>query len=155
MEPLIRPAHAGDCDAWARLRHALWPEEDLPAHRAEVAEALAAPASEALNLVALVGSVLVGFAETRLRHDYVNGCHTSPVVFLEGIYVDPAYRAAGVARALCAAVELWGTGLGCAEFASDALLENTTSHAFHVAVGFEETERVVYFRKAITPSPFG
>lgn len=33
--------------------------------------------------------------------------------------------------------------------ASDALLDNAGSHAFHEAVGFEETERVVYFRKSL------
>lgn len=152
MESLIRPARADDRDAWARLRHAFWPEGTLSAHRAEVDEALAAPASEAINLVAIVRGVTVGFAEAALRRDYVNGCDTSPVAFLEGIYVDPAHRDAGVARALCAAVEAWSAGLGCTELASDALLENTGSHGFHAAVGFEETERVVYFRKAITPA---
>ncbi|MDB5495666.1 MAG: aminoglycoside acetyltransferase [Phenylobacterium sp.] len=33
--------------------------------------------------------------------------------------------------------------------ASDALLDNRESHAFHSAVGFEEAERVVYFRKIL------
>lgn len=35
-----------------------------------------------------------------------------------------------------------------AELASDALLENTASHAMHRALGFEEAERVVCFRRA-------
>ncbi len=47
-------------------------------------------------------------------HDYVNGCDTSPVGFLEGIYVDPARRRAGVARALLAAAEGWVRERGCA-----------------------------------------
>jgi aminoglycoside 6'-N-acetyltransferase I len=34
--------------------------------------------------------------------------------------------------------------------ASDALLENTDSHAMHRALGFEEAERVVYFRKLLS-----
>jgi aminoglycoside 6'-N-acetyltransferase I len=36
------------------------------------------------------------------------------------------------------------------ELASDALLDNNGSHAMHEALGFTETERVVYFRKALT-----
>jgi aminoglycoside 6'-N-acetyltransferase I len=33
--------------------------------------------------------------------------------------------------------------------ASDALLDNGASHAMHRALGFEETERVVFFRKPL------
>ncbi|MCS0469058.1 N-acetyltransferase, partial [Burkholderia mallei] len=43
----------------------------------------------------------------------------------------------------------WGTARGCAAFASDAPLENAASHALHRALGFDETERVVFFRKPL------
>ena len=33
------------------------------------------------------------------------------------------------------------------ELASDAGIDNTVSHGMHTGLGFEETERVVYFRK--------
>ena len=89
----------------------------------------------------------VGFVEATVRNDYVNGCATSPVVFLEGVYVEPWARRQGAARALVGAAEEWGRKMDCREFASDALLENSDSHAMHRALGFEETERVVYFRK--------
>jgi aminoglycoside 6'-N-acetyltransferase I len=39
--------------------------------------------------------------------------------------------------------------MGCSEFASDTLLDNVESHKFHAALGFQETERVVYFRKIL------
>jgi aminoglycoside 6'-N-acetyltransferase I len=79
----------------------------------------------------------------------VNGCETSPVAFLEGIYVEPWARRQGVAKELVAEVERWAFARGCQEFASDALLDDTDSHGMHVALGFEETERVVYFRKGL------
>ena len=91
----------------------------------------------------------IGLAEASLRHDYVNGTEGSPVGFLEGWYVDPAWQGRGVGRALVAAVEAWTRGQGCTELASDASLDNTGSHAAHAACGFEETERVVYFRKRL------
>jgi aminoglycoside 6'-N-acetyltransferase I len=72
-----------------------------------------------------------------------------PVAFLEGIYVRPTDRRKGVTRSLVDAIEAWGREHGCAELASDALLDNTQSHGFHAAAGFEETERVVFFRKRI------
>jgi aminoglycoside 6'-N-acetyltransferase I len=92
---------------------------------------------------------VTGFAEAALRNDYVNGCETSPVAFVEGIYVAPEHRKADVARALCEAIAAWGREQGCTELASDALEDNVQSHDFHRAIGFEETERVVYFRKAL------
>ena len=91
----------------------------------------------------------MGFAEAALRHDYVNGCQSSPVAFLEGIYVRPAFRGRGVGRQLVKAIEAWALASGCTEFASDAAIDNTTSHAMHEALGFSETQRVVYFRKVI------
>ena len=101
------------------------------------------------TFVAEQAGKVIGFAEVSLRRDYVNGCETSPVAFLEGIYVLPDHRRAGAGRALAAAAERWGRAHGCRELASDALLENDASRGFHAGAGFEETERVVYFRKRI------
>jgi aminoglycoside 6'-N-acetyltransferase I len=91
----------------------------------------------------------VGFAEAAIRSDYVNGTMWSPVAFLEGLYVLPAARRKGVAGELVAAVAGWARELGYRELASDARLENEASHAMHRALGFEETERVVYFRRLL------
>lgn len=135
-------------DGWAALRHALWDELSVAQHRAEAEEQLNEP-ERLLNLVALQDNEVIGFAEAALRHDYVNGCETSPVAFLEGIYVSETARGTGLARQLCDAVAQWGRAQGCSEFASDALGEDVDSHAFHRAAGFAETERVVYFRREI------
>ncbi len=92
---------------------------------------------------------MIGFAEAAIRQDYVNGCDSSPVLFLEGLFVDPGHRRRGVAGALVAAVADWGRAQGCSEFASDAEIDNLDSHAMHLALGFAETERVVYFRREL------
>jgi len=139
---------SADLDDWTRLRVALWPDYSPQELRAG-AEAMLDDAGEGIALLCRVGGQAAGFAEGSLRHDYVNGCETSPVTFLEGIYVVPAHRNKGVAEALVDGVASWGRERGCIEFASDALLENEDSHAFHAAIGFVETERVVYFRKAL------
>jgi aminoglycoside 6'-N-acetyltransferase I len=137
-------------DEWLRLRSELWPQ-DAALHRQEIEHILVTP-DKFVAFVAYDGAAGVGFAEAALRFDYVNGCETSPIVFLEGIYVRPDRRRMGVARQLCASVERWGIRKGCTELASDALLENDVSHRMHAALGFEETERVVFFRKPLTPS---
>jgi aminoglycoside 6'-N-acetyltransferase I len=46
-------------------------------------------------------------------------------------------------------VEAWARALGFTELGSDALIDNLASHAFHAALGFEERERVVAFRKRL------
>ena len=102
------------------------------------------------QFVAYAGAgAAMGFIEAAARSDYVNGTSSSPVAFLEGIYVVPEARRRGVARALVSAVERWALGVGCREFASDASIENPLSHAVHRALGFQETERVVFFRKPL------
>ena len=90
-----------------------------------------------------------GLAEAAIRTDYVNGAQSSPIAFLEGLYVRPAARHRGVAKALVKALERWAHERGCRELASDASTDNLASHAVHRALGFEETERVVFFRKAL------
>ena len=143
----IATATPHDVAAWADLRLALWPDADLAGLRAE---ALAWNDAAAVALLAFEATGrAIGLAEASLRHDYVNGTDSSPVGFLEGWYVDPAWRGRGVGRALVAAVEAWTRMRGCTELASDALLDNTRSHAAHAACGFEETGRVVYFRKRL------
>lgn len=145
----IGPLTDVDAAAWVDLRLALWPDTSPQEHEAEIGAILAGP-GETFSIIARddAGTAL-GFAEASLRRDYVNGTDTSPVAFLEGIYVVPEARGRGVARALVAATEAWAREQGCIEFASDALLDNADSHAMHTALGFEETERVVFFRKVL------
>ena len=137
-----------DLDDWTRLRVALWPDYSPQELRAG-AEAMLDDPGEAIALICRIKGQPAGFAEGSIRRDYVNGCETSPVTFLEGIYVVPAHRNQHVAETLVDRVADWGRALGCVEYASDALLENEDSHAFHAAIGFVETERVVYFRKQL------
>lgn len=91
----------------------------------------------------------VGVALASLRHDYVEGCDTSPVGYLEGIYVEEGYRKGGIARSLCKECEDWAKEKGCSEFASDCELNNHDSYEFHLAVGFEEENRIIHFMKKL------
>ncbi|MGL6511763.1 aminoglycoside 6'-N-acetyltransferase [Aeromonas hydrophila] len=133
---------------WATLRQQLWPHHEMAAHLQEGAELLAAAHLNAF-LVLDAQSQAVAFADAALRRDYVNGCESSPVVYLEGVYVQPASRRRGLAQALIARVAQWGRELGCCELASDAAIDNLASQQLHQRLGFTETERVVFFKKAL------
>jgi aminoglycoside 6'-N-acetyltransferase I len=138
-------------DDWIVLRCVLWPESSEHVLRREAEAFLQRSGRAAVFLARSAGLVTMGFAEATLRSDSVNGCVTSPVAFLEGIFVQPGWRRRGVARRLCHAVEAWAAECGCSEFASDTELGNVASQHTHLALGFEETERVVYYRKRIEP----
>lgn len=91
----------------------------------------------------------VGFAQCQLRFDYVEGTETSPVGYLEGIFVKEEYRHRGYAKALLAECEKWSKLKGCTEFASDCELNNRASLAFHLANGFDEANRIICFTKKL------
>ena len=91
----------------------------------------------------------IAFAQCQLRRDYVEGTETSPVGYLEGIYVREDFRRRGVARELLAACEQWARKQGCREFASDCELTNRESERFHRALGFGEAGRISCFVKKL------
>lgn len=150
--PYVRPAFPADRDEWVRMRTALWPE-DPAEHPPEVDEYLAgrragSPATTATFVAVRPAGGLCGFVEASVR-PWAEGCGSGPVGYVEGWWVDPDVRRRGVGRLLVGAAERWAAGRGCAEMASDALLDNHDSHAAHRALGFEEVERVVLYRKAV------
>ncbi|MEJ7670667.1 MAG: aminoglycoside 6'-N-acetyltransferase [Casimicrobiaceae bacterium] len=146
---MIRPCTAPELPGWLELRLALWPHHDPQVHLGEMAQFCAAPARYGQFIAHTATGDSQGFVEVALRSDYVNGTRSSPVAFLEEIYVKPESRRRGVARSLVAVAEDWARSRGCTEFASDASLANEASHTMHRALGFEETQRVVYFRKSL------
>ena len=143
----IREIIESDRSHWVRLRQALWPGS-LADHDEETRtffeQGLAAP----VVFVAELEDRLVGFLELDFRK-YAPGCKSSPVAFIEGWYVEPESQGLGIGRALIEAAEAHARAAGHDEIASDAEIENTDGIAAHVAVGFEEIERVVYFRRSM------
>ena len=91
----------------------------------------------------------VGFAQCALRTDYVEGTETSPVGYLEGVFIQEAYRRKGYARELLSECEKWAKKKGCREFASDCEAVNDSSFRFHLAVGFGEANRIICFTKKL------
>lgn len=91
----------------------------------------------------------VGFAHCQLRYDYVEGTETSPVGYLEGIFIEEEYRHNGYAKELLSECEKWAKEKGCKEFASDCEIDNDSSLGFHMALGFEEANRIICFTKTL------
>ena len=150
---MIRPVDAHDAPAWAAMRARLWPE----ANAAELAD-------ETQSFVAGLPDTMIdaafmaedgaarpqGFIELSIR-DFADGCDSMPVPHVEGWYVEPTARRSGVGRALLDAAEAWARARGFTELASDTEVHNTDSQHAHSRCGFEETERLVKFRKPLAP----
>ena len=143
----IKQATPADLAEVTRLALLLWPGHEPEALSADLAPLLDQPDAA----VFLCGSEgrMVGFAQCQLRRDYVEGCETSPVGYLEGVYVEEAHRRRGVAAALVAACQDWARTQGCREFASDCELDNADSLRFHLGVGFEEANRIICFTRKL------
>ncbi|MDE5548337.1 MAG: GNAT family N-acetyltransferase [Clostridia bacterium] len=103
--------------------------------------------AETVIFLKYLDGVAVGFAQCNLRHDYVEGTDSSPVGYLEGIFVNQEYRKRGFARELLSACEQWAKEHGCNEFASDCELDNSASLSFHLKSDFTEVNRIICFKK--------
>ena len=143
---LIEKATVSELPAVAELAARMWdhPTAEL---EAEFAELLADP--EAALFTAKQGGEIIAFAQCQLRHDYVEGTDSSPVGYLEGVFVSEGYRRKGFAAELLAECEKWAKEKGCVEFASDCELDNLDSLRFHMAMGFTETNRIICFKKEL------
>ena len=144
---MIRKAESKDLYILSELACQLWPDHTVEEMRLEFAEIITK--NDAAFFLAYADETAVGFAQCQLRYDYVEGTDSSPVGYLEGIYVADGYRQQGFARELLAACESWAKTKGCTEFASDCELDNTQSLQFHLNVGFEEANRIICFTKKL------
>ena len=144
---MIQKATASDLPALVSLALQLWPENTAEDLTEEFKESIQNNSAQFFLLYDQ--NEAVGFAQCSLRHDYVEGTDSSPVGYLEGIYVKTTHRRRGCARQLLAACEDWARSQGCTEFASDCELSNADSLRFHLGCGFEEANRIICFTKRL------
>ena len=142
---MIKRARIEDAEVLADLAIRMWPDND-PEDLTEKFRRLAMN-DDAVCFIKYVDDKPIAFAQCQLRRDYVEGTESSPVGYLEGIFVSEGYRKNGYAADLLSECEKWAKEKGCSEFASDCELDNTDSLRFHLALGFEEANRIICFRK--------
>ncbi|MEJ7846825.1 MAG: aminoglycoside 6'-N-acetyltransferase [Pyrinomonadaceae bacterium] len=144
---VVRPLEERDLNEWFRLRQLLWDATVEDDHKSEMLDIIEHSDSQ-LVLVAETGADIVGFLEVSLR-SFAEDCETDHVGYLEGWFVDPAFRKMGIGGDLVRMAEMWVREKGCTEIASDAELGNEPSLAAHQKLGYEETSRLIHFRKGL------
>lgn len=143
----IKKAAPEDADLATGIFMMLWQGHPFSELKQDILKSISARGSAVF--IAYTDGSPSGAAQCSLRHDYVEGASSTPVGYLEGIYVLPQYRRAKVATRLVHCCESWAKARGCSEFASDCALDNTLSQQFHAGVGFTEASRLVCFVKPL------
>ena len=144
---MIKKADINDAGILAGLAIQMWDDHDISQLTDEFRELV--QSKDAVCFIKYDESRPIAFAQCQLRHDYVEGTNSSPVGYLEGIFVLKEYRKKGHAAQLLAECEKWAKEKGCNEFASDCELDNVDSLKFHMSLGFEEANQIICFRKDI------
>jgi aminoglycoside 6'-N-acetyltransferase I len=131
------------------MRIALWPDESVEELRTDCVAHFEGAGWRARVLLCFDSDERpAGMIELSQR-DYAEGCEESPAPFIEGWFVHEDQRRRGVGRALVQAAEAWAREQGFSELGTDTQIWNTASQAAHEALGFEEVERIVAYRKAL------
>ncbi len=144
---MMKRARMEDADVLADLAIQMWSDhvlEDLTEEFRQLAMN-----DDAVCIIGYVDDKPIAFAQCQLRRDYVEGTESSPVGYLEGIFVSEGHRKKGYASQLLSECEKWAKEKGCTEFASDCELDNVNSFRFHMSLGFEEANRIICFRKVL------
>lgn len=135
-------------DEWGKLRRGLWPETAFDQHRREMTDILSDPEFNAVFVSSGRNRRLNGFIEVSMRLT-AEGCHSSPIGYIEGWFVVPEARHKGIGGALLAKAEAWAASRGCKEIASDARIEDALGRKAHLEHGYEEVSRLAHFRKEL------
>lgn len=144
---VIREATQADALALAELAIKMWLGNTVSELQSEFLDLISSDNS--VCFIKYVGNKEVGFVQCQLRNDYVEGTDTSPVGYLEGIFIEKEYRHRGYAKDLLSKFEKWAKEKNCTEIASDCEIDNDISLEFHLSMGFEEVNRIICFRKDI------
>jgi aminoglycoside 6'-N-acetyltransferase I len=153
----IRPIEVRDIVAWAAMRKELWPDADFAELSAETRQFVADPKKSILDAAFIAeddDGRAIGFIELSVRA-FSDGCDSMPVPHIEGWYVEPHARLAGVlphgrtpgvGRKLMCAAKNWASEHRFTELASDTEVKNINSQLAHERCGFDEVDRIVKFR---------
>lgn len=147
MATTVSEVQRHQLDDWLRLREAVYTGLDRDFHQQEM-EIYFNDEDKTCLLACNATDSVCGMVEMSLRN-VVDGCLSSPVGYVEGIFVDPAHRGSGIARLLMQHAEGWCRSRGCREIATDAELDHEEAQRFHQHMGFQETYRIVEYRKEL------
>lgn len=93
-------------------------------------------------------SALCGIVEVAI-HAAAPGCVTDRIGYIEGWYVNEAWRGQDVGHSLIEAAETWARAQGCLEMASDTIPDYPLSPIAHLHLGYKESEQSMHYYKTL------
>ncbi len=87
----------------------------------------------------------IGLVELSLRN-IVDGCLSSPVPYLEGLYLIETERRKGRGTRVIEMIIIWCQEHGYLELATDAEFTNICAQEFYQKLGFEQVDRIVEYK---------
>ena len=143
---IVRPVEKADWQEWLPMRRLLWPATSLPEHEDEMSVYFMRGEGFLSWVAEKSDKQLIGFLEASIRQ-VAEDCDTRNVAYIECWYVEPDFRRIGVRRLLVSHAVQWAHAQGCKEMGSDCELGNDISLKAHLGLGFEETSKLIHFRK--------
>jgi len=139
---------SGDFSLWLEMGLKLWKDSNKEDLKVEFEDILKSKIHHSF-LAKNEKNAGIGFVNISIRKEYVTGSKSCPTGYIEGIYVELAYRNKGVARKLIELSESWFLEKGCKQIGSDTWDWNKESQEFHERIGFVKKATLVHFLKDI------
>jgi aminoglycoside 6'-N-acetyltransferase I len=129
------------------MARSLFPADEIENDIAEMRGFLEREDGEVIVAEREGSGLLAGYVEVGAR-SVADGCVTSPVGYIEALWVDQDMRRQGIGGRLFKAAEEWSAAMGYKEMASDVEIDNEVSHEAHKRNGYTEVSKVItYFKK--------
>ena len=90
--------------------------------------------------LAINNNEVIGFLNTSIRTDYVEGSNSDKTGYIEGIYVKELYRKQNIGKKLLEKAFADFLSKNITEVGSDTNVDNILSNKFHKKLGFREVE---------------
>ena len=100
----IKRASVNEANLVAKLAIQMWDDNSVDGLEADFVDYMN---NGGAVFMAWNDNTAIGFAQCGFRHDYVEGTETSPVGYLEGVFVEGAYRRQGIAKELVKACQIF------------------------------------------------
>lgn len=136
-----------EVDRWRAMRVELYGQLEPGFHDAEMPNILHRDDWYCWLVIAEDGST-IGMVELSLRN-VVDGCLSSPVPYIEGLFIEAKQRNRGLGRQLMQILFDWCCEQGYTELALNTEAVNTAAQRFYDSLGFQQNDSVIEYRMTL------
>ena len=145
---IVRPANLTDKPAWLALRRRLRPALSDQQHERHWLRMMEQRGQRMTLVCVDQQGALLGMIEVSHRGQ-MEDLGSGPAAYVDALYVEAGEQRDVTARRLADAAAGWAQARGCRLLAADTSLDNQWEQKLHLALGFEEVERKVVYRRVL------